>query len=182
VIRHGANTTFPTAGTSNCVLIAGASSGVYQTSGAVQIEGGQATGSCDIQIGRARTDAVQIGAQAGGSSYGGIPAIFNGFAAFGAQTQSMVAGDNFASGMSYLKISSSGAIAVSGNFAGSAPADGSLMIIRNIGSFTITIPAAGSIRTLGNGAKALAAGGGIFIQYDTGIGGWYEISTVLNAS
>jgi hypothetical protein len=185
-IRHGANTATPSAGTTNCVLIAGSATGSYQPSGAVQIEGGQSTSSCDIQIGRARTDAVRMGTASTSiiGSFTGIPSISTGpFAVPSSSDQVVTAGANFAPASSYLRITSAGTLSVSGNIDGTFH-DGTLLIIRNVNTsaFTITIPSTGNIRTVANGAKALAVGGCILLQYDANNSAWYEIATALSAS
>ena len=98
-------------------------------------------------------------------------------------SQTVTAAADFDPKTSYLRIDSAGALSVSGNFAGTTGyPDGAILIIRNIGAFTITIPATGAIRTLTNGANALAVGGSITVQYDATINAWYECATVLNAS
>jgi hypothetical protein len=171
-------------GNAGAVTIQGASSSQsnYQ---AVTLSGGSVDGN--IQIGSGTSTAyVAVGdptTKGAGNYTDYTPVLMNGFVAFTPTSQTVTAAADFDPRTSYLQISSAGALSVSGNFTGTSTyPSGAFLIIRNIGSFTITIPATGAIRTLTNGAKALAVGGSITVQYDGTTGFWYECATVLNAS
>jgi hypothetical protein len=174
-------------GTAGRVTISGASSNGSNTN-SVRIEGGDSSGN--IQIGSgvgAATDYIEIGDDAtksGGNYSSYTPVIFGGMVAFASTVQEVAAASDFDPRTSYLVLTSLASVTVSGNFTGTTTyPTGAFLIIRNqnTSAFTITIPATGSIRTLTNGAKALAVGGSITVQHGGG-GIWYECATVLNAS
>jgi hypothetical protein len=168
------------------VLIRGSTAGSANSNailGGVAIQGGRSSSGFTVNVGASTTDYVNIGNDDANNTYYGCPVIVGGMLAFTPTDQTVTAGADFQPLTSYLRISSAGALSVSGNFGGLASyPDGAYLLIRNVGAFTITIPATGSIRTLTNGAKALAVGGTITVQYDSTIGAWYECATVLNAS
>jgi len=164
------------------VLIRGSTAGVANTSnGGVSILGGRSSTGFTVNVATSTSDYLNIGSSSGGSTYTGIPTLVRGMLCLPSTSQVVVASGDFEPLTSYLRISSASAVTVSGNFIGTF-ADGALLLIRNTGAFTITIPATGSIRTLTNGAKALAVGGTLTVQYDAFNGAWYECATVLNAS
>lgn len=164
------------------VLIRGSTAGSANTSnGGVSILGGRSATGFTVNVATSTSDYLNIGSSSGGSTYTGIPTLVRGMLCLPSTSQTVVASGNFAPLTSYLRIGSLAAVTVSGNFDGTF-ADGALLLIRNTGGFTITIPAGGAIRTLTNGAKALAAGGTITVQYDALNDAWYECATVLNAS
>jgi len=164
------------------VLIRGSTAGFANTSnGGVSILGGRSSSGFTVNVATSTSDYLNIGSSSGGSTYTGIPTLVRGMLCLTSTSQVVVASGDFEPLTSYLRISSASAVTVSGNFIGTF-ADGALLLIRNTGAFTITIPATGSIRTLTNGAKALAVGGTLTVQYDAFIGAWYECATVLNAS
>jgi hypothetical protein len=176
-------------GTPGRVTIAGASSNNSNTN-SVRIEGGDSNGNIQIGTGvGAITDYIEIGDGADVFKSGGnypfyTPVIFGGMVAFASSGQEVAAGSDFDPRTSYLVLTSLASVTVSGNFTGTTTyPTGAFLIIRNqnTSAFTITIPATGSIRTLTNGAKALAVGGSITVQHGGG-GIWYECATVLNAS
>jgi hypothetical protein len=164
------------------VLIRGSTAGSANTSnGGVSILGGRSATGFTVNVATSTSDYLNIGSSSGGSTYTGIPTLVRGMLCLPSTSQTVVASGNFAPLTSYLRISSLAAVTVSGNFDGIF-ADGALLLIRNTGAFTITIPAGGAIRTLTNGAKALAVGGTLTVQYDAFNDAWYECATVLNAS
>jgi hypothetical protein len=182
-IRHGQNTATPASGTNSCVLIAGATSGPWQGQGAVQIQGGALSAGAVVSVGIANTDIVYVGQNGsiGGGTYTGIPTVVGGFLCLAPYDQTVTAGADLQPLSSYLRISSAGALTAGANISATVP-DGAIVLIRNVGSFSITIPSTGNIRTLTNGSKVLAVGGTLTVQYDAAIGAWYEVATVLNAS
>ncbi len=168
------------------VLIRGSTAGSANSNailGGVAIQGGRSSSGFTVNVGASTTDYVNIGNDDANNTYYGCPVIVGGMLAFTPTSQTVTTGTDFEPLTSYLRISSASAVQVSGNFGGLASyPDGAYLLIRNVGSFSITIPNSGSIRTLTNGAKVLAVGGTITVQYDSTIGAWYECATVLNAS